>query len=161
MVYLAFAESIQLVPDGTLFIHVAVILLMLFILNRTLFRPINRIIEERELHTHGRTDEARATLRQVDANLARYENALREARVESYRKLERSRAEAMAERQRKIEAAREEVGGLLEEQKRLIAGQAGEARASLEGEARRVASIIGAQILGRPVGDAPQPGARI
>ncbi len=60
MIFLAFAEnSIQLVPDGTLFLHIAIILVMVFVLNHTLFKPINRILEERERRTRGRTGEAR------------------------------------------------------------------------------------------------------
>ena len=43
MLCLALAEgSIQLVPEGTVFFHIAVIILMVYVLNATLFRPINR-----------------------------------------------------------------------------------------------------------------------
>ena len=46
---LGFAEnSIQLVPDGTLILHVIIILVMVFVLNATLYKPINRILEARE-----------------------------------------------------------------------------------------------------------------
>ena len=58
MILLAFAESIQLFPDGTLFIHIALILLMIWVLNRTFFRPINRIIQSREKHSGGHASEA-------------------------------------------------------------------------------------------------------
>ena len=54
MVFLALAEnSIQLVPDGTIFLHIALILLMIWVLNRTLFKPVNRILETRERMTGG------------------------------------------------------------------------------------------------------------
>lgn len=81
MPFLAFAESIQLVPDGTIFLHIAIILLMIFILNRTLFRPVNRVLEEREQHTVGRSGEARGVLQRVEESLNRYERTLREARA--------------------------------------------------------------------------------
>ena len=57
MVVLAFAEggAIQLVPDGTIFIHIALILLMIFILNRTFFRPVNRVLDARERNKGGRS----------------------------------------------------------------------------------------------------------
>lgn len=152
--FLSFAESIQLVPDGTLFIHIAIILLMVFILNRTLFRPFNRVLEERGRRTHGRSDEAKKTTEQVEESLLRYERSLREARVESYHLMERQRAEAMAERQGQIALVREEVSGSIEEEKRSISEQTAQARATLEGEARRVAASVSAQILGRPVGSA-------
>src|SRR5918993_4297481 len=105
--FLSFAESIQLVPDGTLFIHIAIILLMVFILNRTLFRPVNRMLEERGRRTHGRSDEARKTVGQVEESLLRYERSLREARVESYHTMERHRTEAMGERQQRLALVRD------------------------------------------------------
>lgn len=151
MPFLAFAESIQLVPDGTIFLHIAIILLMIFILNRTLFRPFNRVLEEREKHTAGRSGEARGVLQRVEESLNRYERTLREARAESYRLLERQQAEAAGERLQKVGLVKKEVGDLIEGQKREIQAQADEARASLEGEARRVAATVSAQILGRSV----------
>ncbi len=154
-VFLSFAESIQLVPDGTIFIHIAIILLMVFILNRTLFRPVNRVLEERGRRTHGRSDEAKKTIERVHESALRYDRMLREARVESYHTMERQRAEAMNERQQQLAVVREEVTNGIEQEKRAIGEQAAEARAALEGEARRVAASVSAQILGRSVGSAP------
>ena len=151
MTLLALAESIQLVPDGTLFLHIAIILAMIFLLNRILFRPVGQVLEQRERHTRGRSGEARETVKRVEESLRRYERSLREARAESYQLLERQQSEAAAERRRRIEEVRQEVDGQIEEQKQLIRGQAEEARVSLEGEARRAAATISAQILGRPV----------
>ena len=153
--FLSFAESIQLVPDGTLFIHIAIILLMVFVLNRTLFRPVNRMLEERERRTRGRSDEARKTTEQVEESLRQYERSRREARVESYHTMERQRAEAVGERQRRMAVVRDEIGGKVEEEKKAIRDQSAEARATLENEARRVAASVSTQILGRSVGSAP------
>ncbi len=162
MVFLAFAEnSIQLVPDGTLFLHIVIILLMVFLLNRTLFKPINLILEERERRTSGRAGDARDTLRRVEESMARYERSLREARTESYRLLEQERAEAMRERQMRLNGVREEIGSLIEEQKRGIQAQAEEARATLARDARQVAAEISAHILHRPTGGASPTGARV
>src|SRR5919112_3486149 len=105
----AFAESIQLIPDGTLLIHIAIIISMVFILNRLLFRPVLRALSEREARTHGRTDEARETIRKVGESLSRYENSLRQARAEGYSLLEQQQAEANGERQRKVAEVRREV----------------------------------------------------
>ncbi|MBA3241467.1 MAG: hypothetical protein H0T60_09620 [Acidobacteria bacterium] len=149
MPFLAFAESIQLVPDGTLFLHIAIILFMIFVLNRTLFRPVNRVIEERERRTVGRSGEAREVLQRVEESLSRYERSLREARAESYRLLEQQQGEATNDRQQKIGLVKKEVDNLIESQKRELQAQADNARATLEGEARQVAASISAQILGR------------
>src|ERR1044072_5487142 len=156
MIFLAFAEnSIQLVPDGTLFLHIAIILLMVFVLNNTLFKPINRILEERERRTRGRSGEARDILQRVEEATTNYERSLREARAEGYRLMEQERAEAMSERQAKLNALREEVTHTVEEEKQLIRNQAEEARQTLAADARSIAAEIGSQILHRPVGNVP------
>jgi F-type H+-transporting ATPase subunit b len=149
--FLSFAESIQLVPDGTLFLHIAIILVMVFILNRTLFKPINSVLEERERRTHGRSDEAKNTIRRVEESLLRYERSLREARVESYQTMERQRAEALNERQHRISFIKEEIGSSVEEEKKAIHLQSEEARATLEHEAQQVAASVSTQILGRSI----------
>jgi F-type H+-transporting ATPase subunit b len=146
---LAFAESIQLVPDGTLVIHIAIIITMVFVLNRFLFRPVSRILNEREALTHGRTSEARQTIERVKESLLRYENSLRQARAEGYRFLEQQQTEAYDERQRKVTVVRKEVEVQTEEQKREIRAQVDRARATLRDEAERVAASISSQILRR------------
>ena len=151
--YLAFVENtIQLVPDGTLFFHVFLIILMVFILNVTLFRPINRILEDRERQTSGRSGEAQEILRRVESSMEKYERSLREARAEGYQLLERQRADAMSRRQRELSLLRDELNRTVEAEKNAILTQARQAQVSLEGDTKRIASEIGQQILGRPVG---------
>ena len=149
MTILAFAESIQLVPDGTIVLHIAIIITMVFVLNKLLFKPINNILEERESRTRGRSGEARETIKRVEESLANYENSLRKARAEGYRLLEQKQAEAFGERQQKIGLVRKEVEQQIEEEKGVIRAQADEARATLKSEAARIASGISSQILGR------------
>lgn len=146
---LAFAESIQLIPDGTLLIHIVIIISMVFVLNRILFRPVLRILGEREARTHGRTDEARETVRKVGESLSRYENSLRQARAEGYSLLEQQQAEANSERQRKVAEVRRDVEERLGQEKSEIDSQAESARATLRGEAERVAADIKTQVLRR------------
>ena len=159
MILLAFAEnSIQLVPDGTLFFHIALILIMVFVLNATLFKPINRILEERERRTRGQLDEARDTMRRVDEKLNAYERSLREARAEGYRMMEQVRAEAMRERQARLEGIREEIERSVTQEKEGLRAQAETARAALQADAVRIASEIGSHILHRPLRDTSTTG---
>lgn len=149
--FLGFAENPVLVPDGTLFLHIIIILVMVYVLNATLFKPINRVLEERERRTRGRSGEAKGIIQQVDEKLAAYERSLRDARSEGYRLMEQERAEAMRERQIKVEAVREEVSRMAEEEKRVIQAQAEEARSTLMRDAGEVATEISSHILHRPV----------
>lgn len=154
MILLAFAESsIQLVPDGTLFLHIAIIFLMIFVLNSLLFKPINSVLDRRAQNTQGRSGEAQNTLKDVERRLSEYENSLREARARGYALMEQQRAAALGERQQQVAAIRQDVERSVEEEKRGIAAQTEEARRSLEQDARRTAAEISRRVLGRPVSD--------
>src|SRR6185503_4140147 len=152
MVYpLGFAEnSIQLVPDGTLLLHVLIILVMVYVLNATLFKPINRILEAREKRTRGRLTEAEEILRDVSAKLTNYERTLRQARGETYAFAERERAEAMQDRQLKLNEMRQQIADLVSREKETVKRQADEARAQLDIESRGIAREIGSRVLSRP-----------
>ncbi len=70
---LAFSgNAIQLVPDGTLLFHLALIFLMVSLLKRTLLQPVSRILEERERRTLGPVGEARSILASADEKLLEY-----------------------------------------------------------------------------------------
>jgi F-type H+-transporting ATPase subunit b len=149
---LGFAEnSIQLVPDGTLILHVLIILVMVYVLNATLFKPINQILENREKRTRGRSTEAEEIMDQVSARLSDYERTLRQARNEAYAFTEQERARAMQERQKHLDEMRAKLTASTAAEKETIQQQAGEARASLEIEAQRMAIEIGTRVLSRPI----------
>jgi F-type H+-transporting ATPase subunit b len=124
---------------------------MVFVLNATLFKPINRVLEEREKRTRGRSSEAQDILQRVEEKMTRYEHTLREARSEGYRLMEQERARAISERQAGLSAARSEINYSVIEQKEVIHAQVEEVRVALEQEARRLATEIGSQILRRPI----------
>ena len=153
MVYpLGFAEnSIQLVPDGTLLLHVLIILVMVYVLNATLFRPINLILENREKRTRGRLTEAQEIMGNVSNKLAEYERALRAARTEAYAFSERERGTAMQDRQRELDEMRAKLAASISSEKKAIQSQAEAARVTLEADARRIAVEIGSRVLSRPI----------
>ena len=149
---LGFAEnSIQLVPDGTLLLHVLIILVMVYALNATLFKPINLILEAREKRTRARLTEAQEILASVSERLTEYERALRQARTEAYAFTEQARAGAMQERQKHLDEMRGKLAESMSQEKEAIKRQAEEARALLEVESRRIALEIGARVLSRPI----------
>lgn len=150
---LGFAEnSIQLVPDGTLILHVIIILVMVWILNKTLYKPINRILEAREKRTRGRMSEAQEILTDVGEKVSNYERQLRQARAEGYAKTEQERTLAMQERQGKLNEMRQQLSESIAQEKQTIQTQVEEARVTLDSESLRIAREIGERVLNRPVG---------
>jgi len=147
MFFLAFAEgSIQLLPDGTLLIHIAMILVMIWILNRTFFRPINRIISAREKNKGGHFTEAEAILNEADEKKSEYTKALQGSRSEAYELIEKQRSEAIALKQKNIDSAKTEVSRMVEaenvEMERQIAGARKEIAVSAEQMAETISSNI-------------------
>ncbi|MGH9899377.1 MAG: hypothetical protein ACRD63_16965 [Pyrinomonadaceae bacterium] len=143
--------TVQLVPDGSLLIHITLILLMISLLNATLFKPIFSILEKREREKHSGFGEAEQILQDAHEKLAQYENRLHDARSEAYHLIEAERAVAVNSRQEKIAVIREQINQQLIEQKALIHTQTEEALTTLKSEAHKTAARISQNILGRSV----------
>lgn len=151
--FLAFAgNAIQLVPDGTIIFHLVLIILMVAILNATLLKPINRVLQERERLTTGRLSEAQSVLSNVDQKMREYERQLRDARSEGYALLEHERSALTKDREQKLAALRAEIGDLLLEEKEKLNAEAQRAQATLSADSQNLAREISEHILRRPVG---------
>jgi F-type H+-transporting ATPase subunit b len=150
---LAFSgPTIQLVPDGTLLFHLLLIIIMVAVLNATLLKPINRILEERDKQTRGRLTEAQTIMLKVDQELREYERRLREARSEGYALMERERGALAGERERQVSEVKGAIGRQVLDERQRLDKETEKARMVLEGEARTLALDISRQILHRPVG---------
>jgi F-type H+-transporting ATPase subunit b len=144
---LAFAETIQLFPDGTIFIHIALIVLMIWVLNRTYFKPINRVIEARELQKGGQGGEAESILRAADEKEAAYRQAITDARTKGYELVEAKHAAAVTERDMKLKSAKSEIAARVAAEKAELERQAAEARATIAADADKLAEKITSNIL--------------
>jgi F-type H+-transporting ATPase subunit b len=147
-----FESSIQLVPDGTLLFHLALIVGMVALLNATLLKPINRILEERERRTKGRLSEAGQTLAVIDEKMREYERRLRQARTEGYTLMEQERAALSRERDRAIAQLRSEIRTWLTEEQEKLKNDTSQVKKTLETDAGALALQISRQILQREVG---------
>jgi len=149
---LAFSDNaIQLVPDGTLLFHIALIAVMVALLNVTLLKPINRILEERERRTKGRMGDAQKTLASVDERMLEYQRRLRDARGAGYLLLEEERTAASRNREELVSAVKTEVMRWQEQEKESLRKAEADVRASLITDAGARAAEIGSRILGRPI----------
>ncbi|MCB1023602.1 MAG: hypothetical protein KDB79_04380 [Acidobacteria bacterium] len=147
MLILAFAESIQLIPDGSLLIHVVLILVMIWVLNRTFFRPINAILDKRERNKGGHSGEAKEILEDAASKRAEYTKSLQDARSEGYSLIEKVRSEAMSLKQSQIENARTDISKYLETENAGLEKQVGEAKDMIAVEAEKMADQISSNLL--------------
>ena len=142
--------SIQLVPDGTLLLHLFLVVVMVFVLNRTLLKPINQILAEREKQISGQLKEAEALAAETQEKLKRYNDALREARADGYRQLEKERAQGLKDREEKLRKYRDEMSKEVAAQIETTRRQEQAAKGELEAQAATIGNLISSQILRRP-----------
>ena len=145
-ILLAFAEgSIQLVPDGTILIHIAFVLIMVAILNRVLFRPVAQVISEREGRSKANLKQAAELENRIEAGTRQYRETLREARASGYKLMEEMRNEGLRERAEKIDSLKKEIDRRVSEEGAAIESQAESARRALD--TTTLAETIRDQIL--------------
>jgi F-type H+-transporting ATPase subunit b len=150
---IALAENtIQLVPDGTLLFHLTLVVVMVAVLNLTLLKPINKVLEERERRTGGKLSEAKQILLSAEEKAHLWERGLREARNDAYHLLDKERSEALRAREEKLATIKAELADLVANEKAEIGRQEKQAQVELEGESKRLADLIGARVLGRRLG---------
>ena len=142
--------SIQFVPDGTLLLHLLLVVVMVVVLNRTLLKPINHILSERERQVTGRLREAEALTAESEEKVKNYNNTLREARTAGYKLLEKELTEGLKEKEQKIRQYRDELSRQVDSQLEQTRKQEQAVKGELEAQAATIGSLISSQILRRP-----------
>jgi F-type H+-transporting ATPase subunit b len=141
--------QIQLVPDATLLLHLVLVVVMVFVLNRTLLKPINDILSEREKQITGRLKEAEAMAAESQEKLKQYNETLREARTAGYRLLEKERAASLKEKEQQLRQERDELSQKVSSQIDQIRKQEQAVKGELESQAATIGNLISSQILRR------------
>ncbi|HEX5886957.1 MAG TPA: ATP synthase F0 subunit B [Pyrinomonadaceae bacterium] len=141
--------SIQLVPDATLLLHLLMVAIMVFVLNRTLLKPINRILAEREKQITGHLTEAQRMAAETQEKQQKYNDALRQARTDGYRLLEKERAEGLKQKEEKLRQYRDQLSKQVAAQLATTRQQQQSVQGELEAQAAAISNLISSQILRR------------
>ncbi|MEW6736299.1 MAG: ATP synthase F0 subunit B [Acidobacteriota bacterium] len=147
-----FAGQELIIPDASLPIVLIIFATLIFLLNALIFKPVLKVLDERERLTGGALAEAKHALHDYERRLASYEERIRAARAESYHLLETQRTAALSERSRLLEEVKAQAAETVEGKKREISAVANQARQQLEVDARAIAQSIARNILKRPLG---------
>jgi F-type H+-transporting ATPase subunit b len=137
--------------DWTLPVALVSVVIFLVLMNKLLFKPLTLFMDARDKGIRDDLEEAARLRQQAEDALATYESALGVAR--------RTMAEAAAAMQRamdakqreQIEQARTTANTLVADAQETIAGETGEARNRLAAEARELARLVAAKLIGREV----------
>ena len=92
--------------DASIIAAILIFLMLVIVLNRLLFKPLQRVQAERESRTTGLMTEAQAKMdHQLDL-LNEYQAMIKAARMEAYRQQDQLRREAMKKRVETLAKAR-------------------------------------------------------
>jgi len=141
--------SIQLVPDGTLLLHLLMVGVMVVLLNRTLLKPINKILSDRENFVSGKSSDAQQMLEASDEKFKEYQSKLRNARTDGYQLLEKVKAQAVKEKDEKVRAFKEQSSESVAAQLKDTKSQEELVQRDLESQAEHLGAMITSQILER------------
>lgn len=140
---------ITVIPDISTVYQMINFLVLLFILNQVLYKPIRTVILERKAKIDTMANGAEKAAKDMVAGEDAYKNGLKQARSEGLSKKETFIEEASAEEKEIIDRINKKAQANLAEIKQQVADETEQARKSLDGEVEAFAKAIGEKILGR------------
>jgi len=84
--------------DYTLFVTIFYVVVLYAFMTHFFFKPIVRVLHERRRLIEGRLQAAQQSVADADRKAGEYENALKAARAETFRRQESQREQVLAER---------------------------------------------------------------
>jgi F-type H+-transporting ATPase subunit b len=130
---------------------VVFLVLLYWIYNFLLHKPLTRVLAERRSRTEGAMEKARADIAAAEARTADYEQRLREARMSVFKSQEARRQQAAQARETALAQTRSRAQAQVEEARAALEQDKTRAQASLESESARLAAEIIRVVL-RPAG---------
>ncbi len=133
----------------TILIQLVMFVALVLILNKILYQPIFRIMDERRRLIDGNLEEAERLNREAQKALEEYEKALVEARQKAVKMVNEAKAKALEEQREALASVRREFEQTMAELKERLAKEEEEARKKLRQTVNVLAILIAEKILGR------------
>ena len=140
---------ITVIPDISLVYQMINFLVLLFVLNLVLYKPIRNVLLERKAKIEGMQNGAQKAAKDLVAGEDAYKDGLKQARSEGLKEKETFIEEASKEEKEIIDTINKKAQATLAEIKKQVADETEQARKALEGEVEAYAKAIGEKILGR------------
>ena len=133
----------------TIVIQVVQFLLLLFVLNRFLFRPTINLIEEREQKITTWKEETKNFHESMQARLQSYESQIVEAKVDAQAQQELVTEELQKEEDKKLEAVSEEAVRIVVSTREKLQEETELLRGQLREQAEEMSQLVAEKVLGR------------
>jgi F-type H+-transporting ATPase subunit b len=137
------------IPDASVLWVILIVLTLSVVLDRLIFRPVTRVMREREGAIRAARELADTSAAQARAAMAEFEAKTTAARTDVYRQMDEKRRAALDHRAALLAQTRQEMEAELGAAAAQLRAQADAARASLDRDADALASAVVERVLGR------------
>jgi F-type H+-transporting ATPase subunit b len=126
-------------------------LVLIFILNLMLYKPILAIIEKRQKNFDDSENEIKRLNETIENKMAAYEDKVRQAKLKAVEEKGEIVKEGADKAKEIIEAVRSEVPGMMDGFRAKLDAEISAARAFLNGKSKELSLEIAEKVLGRSV----------
>ena len=138
-----------MLPDLSVVWVIFFVLLLTVVLNRLLFKPLLRVMEERQRAISSARELAERSAHEARVATAEFDRRTTEARAELYRQMDEMRRTAMDERAAIMTRTRAEAEAEIATASAKLQAEADAARRRLSADADALGSAVAERILGR------------
>ena len=135
--------------DWTLGLQFLNFIILMVVLNRLLYRPLKKILEERHEKISGSHAQAKALEADIDDKMQRYQQQLSDAKIEANGERNKLKKAAAEEEAKILAEAYGKATTRLQAIKSQVAGEADNASKTLKVGAKSLAGQIATKVLGR------------
>jgi len=135
----------------TILIQAINFLLLIFILNKLLYKPILKNLEEREQRIEGQQQQAKKIVEDGQVLMGDYNQKLYNAKIDAMNTKNAARNEASEQANAVIEESRKKAEEIINQMQQQMTSEMAQAKKELEPELSVMAATIAQQILGRKV----------
>ena len=135
--------------DYTLWIQMANFLILMFLLNALLYKPILGIMDKRKKQLQDTDEEIKRLNQSVEERMAAYEEKLRQAKMDAVEKKQDIIKEGAEQAKIFIDAAKSEIPGMMEKFHAEMNKEVEEARHILTNQSQKISVEIAEKLLGR------------
>lgn len=140
---------LQIPPDYTFFVQIALFIVLWIALKRLWFDPAMAVAKERAVRSEGAIAEAKSLQGRAEAMRAEHAQKLAEVRAEAQREAQDILRAAEAEHRRLVGEASEEAQKMIAEARQRIAEDVATARRALRSDVETLARDVARVVMGR------------
>ncbi|HNU85964.1 MAG: ATP synthase F0 subunit B [Pseudomonadota bacterium] len=137
--------------NATVFIQLVNFLLLIWILNQVLYKPLLRVMDRRKEILDKAQEEVKTVQETIDGRVAEYEEKIRSAKMEAMGQKGDLAKEGSEAAKAITDKAKGEIAGMMGEFQAKLEKELASARELLRSQSLRISSEIAEKVLGRSI----------